>query len=73
MDGIDDVEIGESAKAAAIKQVAAMFQRPDQLEKLDSFKKRSTRKKVYLFVILIISIFKGGRRSNVTHMCTITT
>lgn len=41
---IDAIE--KEAHAAALVQVAQMFQRPDQLEKLDTFKKRAERKKV---------------------------
>ncbi|VDO38019.1 unnamed protein product [Brugia timori] len=43
---IDAIE--KEAHAAALVQVAQMFQRPDQLEKLDTFKKRADRKKVTL-------------------------
>lgn len=43
---VDAIE--KEAHAAALVQVAQMFQRPDQLEKLDAFKKRADRKKVNL-------------------------
>jgi len=39
----------EQIKQAAIAQVAAMFQRPSQLEKLDLVRKRADRKKVCHF------------------------
>lgn len=36
----------KNVEAAALAQVASMFQRPSQLEKLDVLKKRADRKKV---------------------------
>lgn len=39
-----DVDVEE----AALEQVAALLQRPDQLEKLPELKKRADRKKVKL-------------------------
>jgi len=43
---MDICQMEKEAERAALKQVAAMLQRPDQLERLDQFKKRSLRKKV---------------------------
>lgn len=40
--------IEKQAHAAALVQVAQLFQRADQLEKLESIKKRADRKKVLL-------------------------
>lgn len=51
---VDAIE--KEAHAAALVQVAQMFQRPDQLEKLDTFKKRADRKKVSL--INFATVFK---------------
>jgi len=38
--------IEKEIEAAALAQIAAMFQRPSQLERLDELKKRADRKKV---------------------------
>lgn len=43
---MDAEAIEKEAHAAALVQVAQMFQRPDQLEKLESLQKRADRKKV---------------------------
>lgn len=43
---MDTESLESEARMTAIKQVATMLQRPDQLEKVDAYKKRISRKKV---------------------------
>lgn len=63
---MDAEAIEKEAHAAALVQVAQMFQRPDQLEKLDTLKKRADRKKVitflgfYCYCIAVSSAFGFG-------------
>jgi hypothetical protein len=45
---MDFDELEREAHEAALKQVAGMLQRPDQLEKLDLYKKKAVRKKVWV-------------------------
>jgi exocyst complex component 3 len=49
-----NVEVLElEARQTAIKHVSNMLQRPDQLEKVEQYKRRVIRKKVFLLLIYI--------------------
>lgn len=45
-------QIEKQAESAALAQVAAMFHRPEQLEKLETMRKRAVRKKVSCELII---------------------
>lgn len=67
---IDAIE--KEAHAAALVQVAQMFQRPDQLEKLDTFKKRADRKKTAVEAMLRTGVQSQleGIRTAIGHLST---
>ncbi|OZC07540.1 exocyst complex component 3 family protein [Onchocerca flexuosa] len=70
---IMDVDaIEKEAHAAALVQVAQMFQRPDQLEKLDTFKKRADRKKTAVEAMLRTGVQSQleGIRTAIGHLST---
>lgn len=45
---MDVITLESEAREAAIKHVSNMLQRPDQLEKVEQYKRRIMRKKVCL-------------------------
>ena len=49
---MDTESLEAEARLTAIKHVATMLQRPDQLEKVDQYKKRIARKKVTIFNLI---------------------
>ncbi|VDM95976.1 unnamed protein product [Onchocerca ochengi] len=67
---VDAIE--KEAHAAALVQVAQMFQRPDQLEKLDTFKKRADRKKTAVEAMLRTGVQSQleGIRTAIGHLST---
>uniref|UniRef100_A0A0R3S2D1 Exocyst complex component Sec6 n=1 Tax=Elaeophora elaphi TaxID=1147741 RepID=A0A0R3S2D1_9BILA len=71
-DNMDVDAIEKEAHAAALVQVAQMFQRPDQLEKLDAFKKRADRKKTAVEAMLRTGVQSQleGIRTAIGHLST---
>lgn len=60
---MDVEELELEAKATAAKHVSNMLQRPDQLEKVEQYKRRVVRKKVFHDKLLQQLYFK------VIHSC----
>uniref|UniRef100_A0A0N5AZF8 Exocyst complex component Sec6 n=1 Tax=Syphacia muris TaxID=451379 RepID=A0A0N5AZF8_9BILA len=69
---MDAEAIEKEAHAAALVQVAQMFQRPDQLEKLESLQKRVDRKKAAVEAMLRTGVQSQleGIRSAISHLQT---
>ncbi|VDN02575.1 unnamed protein product [Thelazia callipaeda] len=69
---MDAEAIEKEAHAAALVQVAQMFQRPDQLEKIDVFKKRADRKKTAVEAMLRTGVQSQleGIRTAIGHLST---
>ncbi|VDD94641.1 unnamed protein product [Enterobius vermicularis] len=69
---MDAEAIEKEAHAAALVQVAQMFQRPDQLEKLESLQKRADRKKAAVEAMLRTGVQSQleGIRSAINHLQT---
>lgn len=67
---MDTQALEAEAKAMAMKQVAMMLQRPDQLEKVDAYKKRVVRKKASVEGMLksVMQTQVDGVRSGLIHL-----
>lgn len=53
---MDVITLESEAREAAIKHVSNMLQRPDQLEKVEQYKRRIMRKKVCLHFVCCFNI-----------------
>ena len=53
---MDVITLESEAREAAIKHVSNMLQRPDQLEKVEQYKRRIMRKKVCLRFVCCFNI-----------------
>uniref|UniRef100_A0A914CXN7 Exocyst complex component 3 n=1 Tax=Acrobeloides nanus TaxID=290746 RepID=A0A914CXN7_9BILA len=64
--------IEKQAEQAALSQVASMFQRPEQLEKLDMLRKRAVRKKAAVEAMLRTGVQSQleGIRTAISHLHT---
>lgn len=62
--------VEREAEAAALRHAASLFQRPDQLEKLDSQKKRADRKKAAVEAMLRTAVQSQleGIRTAMNHL-----
>ena len=69
---MDTEAMEQEAQATAIKQVSMMLQRPDQLEKVDQFKKRIARKKASGDGLLksVMQSQLDGVRTGLVHLRT---
>ncbi|TKR96038.1 hypothetical protein L596_010116 [Steinernema carpocapsae] len=69
---MDPAQVEKEAEAAALAQVAKMFQRPDQLEKLDALKKKAERKKAAVEAMLRTGVHSQveGIRAAIGHLTT---